>query len=54
MAAHGGSGVALVTLPILFNIGFTLLAMRFDYPDVLREPTREVLSRFRKAARAWS
>jgi hypothetical protein len=36
---------ALVALPILFNIGFTLLNMRLDYPDVLREPTQEVLRR---------
>jgi hypothetical protein len=40
------TGVTLITLPILFNVGFTLLAMLFDYPDVLREPTREVLGRF--------
>ena len=42
------TGAALVALPILFNVGFTLLAMRFDYPDVLREPTHEVLKRFRE------
>jgi hypothetical protein len=42
------TGAALVALPILFNIGFTLLNMRFDYPDVLREPTQEVLRRYRE------
>lgn len=42
------TGAALIALPILFNVGFTLLAMRFDYPDVLREPTHEVLKRFRE------
>jgi hypothetical protein len=42
------TGAALVALPTLFNIGFTLLNMRFDYPDVLREPTQEVLRRYRE------
>jgi Domain of unknown function (DUF4386) len=42
------TGVVLVALPILFNVGFTLLAVRFDYPDILREPTHEVLRRFRE------
>jgi hypothetical protein len=37
----------LIGVPILFNIGFALLAQRFDYPDVLREPTHDVLERFR-------
>jgi Domain of unknown function (DUF4386) len=38
----------LIAVPILFNVGFTLLAQRFDYPDVLRQPTDEVLKRFRE------
>jgi uncharacterized protein DUF4386 len=42
------TGAVLVALPILFNVGFMLLAMRFNYPDVLREPTHEVLRRFRE------
>jgi hypothetical protein len=37
----------LIAVPILFNVGFALLAMRFDYPNVLREPTQEVLKHFR-------
>jgi hypothetical protein len=40
------TGLMLIAVPILFNVGFTLLATRFDYPDVLREPTAEVLKRF--------
>jgi len=40
------AGVFLIGVPILFNVGFTLLAQRFDYPDVLRQPTHEVLERF--------
>jgi hypothetical protein len=42
------TGALLVALPILFNVTFALLSMRFDYPDVLREPTAEVLCRFRE------
>jgi hypothetical protein len=41
------AGVALIAVPILFNVGFTLLAQRFDYPDVLRRPTHEVPDRCR-------
>ena len=41
------AGVVLIAVPILFNAGFTMLAERFDYPDVLRRPTHEVLERFR-------
>jgi len=42
------TGAVLIAVPILFNLGFTLLAQRFDYPDVLRQPTHEVLLRFRQ------
>jgi Domain of unknown function (DUF4386) len=41
------AGIVLIAVPILFNAGFILLAQRFDYPDVLRRPTHEVLERFR-------
>jgi Domain of unknown function (DUF4386) len=41
------AGIVLIAVPILFNVGFGLLAQRFDYPDVLRRPTHEVLERFR-------
>lgn len=43
------TGATLIAVPILFNAGFTLLAKRFDYPDVLRRPTHEVLEHFRQA-----
>ena len=33
--------------PIWFNTWFAVLAKRFEYPDVLRRPPAEVLSRFR-------
>lgn len=41
-------GVMLVVLPVAFNVAFAGLSVTFGYPDVLREPTREVLSRFRE------
>ena len=40
------AGVLLVTLPISYNVLFTLLARSFDYPDILRRPTEEILRRF--------
>lgn len=33
--------------PIWFNVWFAVLARRFDYPDILRRPTDEILARFR-------
>ena len=41
------AGALLVVVPIGFNVAFALLAARFDYPDVLRRPTSEVLALFR-------
>jgi hypothetical protein len=41
------AGLLLVGVPLAFNAAFALLAARFDYPDVLRRPTDEVLARFR-------
>jgi Domain of unknown function (DUF4386) len=40
------TGVLLITLPIAYNGLYTLLARTFDYPDILRRPTGEVLERF--------
>jgi uncharacterized protein DUF4386 len=40
------AGILLVIVPVAFNVAFTLLAMRFDYPSILRRPTTEVLARF--------
>jgi Domain of unknown function (DUF4386) len=41
------TGLLLIATPIAFNASFALLAARFDYPDILRRPTDEVLARFR-------
>jgi hypothetical protein len=40
------TGLLLLVLPVAYNLLFTLLARRFDYPDILRQPTSEVLARF--------
>ena len=39
---------ALIALPILFNVFYAALILRFSYPGILREPTTEILSRFSK------
>jgi Domain of unknown function (DUF4386) len=40
------AGASLIFLPLAFNAFFFLLGRRFDYPDILRRPTEEILSRF--------
>ena len=47
MSASAVAGLFLIGVPLAFNAVFALLAARFDYPDVLRRPTPEVLERFR-------
>jgi Domain of unknown function (DUF4386) len=46
------AGMLLIALPIAFNVAFGMLAARFDYPDVLRRPTGEVLAAFRAGGRS--
>jgi hypothetical protein len=41
------AGVVLIVAPLWFNTSFALLGKRFDYPDILRRPTPEILDRFR-------
>jgi hypothetical protein len=40
------TGVLLIGLPLAYNGLYTLLARAFDYPDILRRPTNEILARF--------
>ena len=40
------AGALLIFVPLAFNALFLLLARRFDYPDILRRPTEDILSRF--------
>jgi uncharacterized protein DUF4386 len=46
------AGLLLIAVPLAFNGAFALLAARFDYPDVLRKPTAEVLASFRAGGTA--
>ncbi len=41
------AGVLLIAAPLWFNATFAVLGKRFDYPDILRRPTEEILDRFR-------
>lgn len=47
MSPATAAGVLLIVLPLAFNVAFAALAAKFDYPDILRKPTEEILHRFR-------
>ena len=47
MSTTEAAGTLLIVLPLAFNIAFAGLAAKFDYPDILRRPTSDVLARFR-------
>ena len=40
------AGALLILIPIVFTVCFTLLQTLFEYPDILRQPTAEVLTKF--------
>ncbi|HYO44683.1 MAG TPA: DUF4386 family protein [Candidatus Limnocylindrales bacterium] len=44
-------GVLLVALPIAFNVLFLALARTFEYPDILRHETDDILGRFTAGGR---
>jgi hypothetical protein len=46
MSTQAVAGLFLIAVPVAFNVAFGMLAARFEYPDILRRPTAEVLSRF--------
>lgn len=46
MRTEVATGVLLIVLPVAYNLLYTLLARTFDYPDILRRSTTEVLERF--------
>ncbi len=46
MSVDAWAAVFLIAAPVWFNVTFTMLAKRFDYPDVLREPAGTILERF--------
>ncbi len=40
------TGISAISLAVVFNLPFSYLAQHFGYPDILRHPPEEVLSRF--------
>jgi hypothetical protein len=52
MSAATVAGVLLIAVPLAFNVAFARLAATFDYPDVLRKPTADVLAAFRAGGTA--
>jgi hypothetical protein len=40
------AGLLLIVVPVAFSVCFTLLQMLFEYPDILRQPTADVLTKF--------
>ena len=53
---HGDSGRSAADAgPLAFNASFAAPAARFDYPDIPRRPTDEILERYRRrhGTRGW-
>ncbi len=48
-SARTATGILLIAVPVVFTLGFTGLQMTFEYPDILRHPAAEVLTRFAHA-----
>lgn len=46
MTIEGAAGALLIFVPLGFNTFFFLLGRRFNYPNILRSPTEDILSRF--------
>ncbi len=42
------TGLLFIIGAVLVNIPYTLLIMNFDYPDILREPTGHILTRYQE------
>src|SRR5918996_1587472 len=40
------AGFLLIAVPLAFTVCFTLLGQQFEYPDILRQPTSDVLTKF--------
>ncbi len=46
MTLHTLTAIAMIVLPVVFNLVFFGLGRSFDYPDILRKPTEHILQRF--------
>jgi hypothetical protein len=40
------AGLLLIIIPLAFTALFTLLQVQFEYPDILRQPTADILTKF--------
>lgn len=40
------TGLMSILVPVVFTVCFVLLQQRFEYPDILRQPTGDVLAKF--------
>ncbi len=49
MTSMRSTGILLIAVPIVFTAGFTGLQLTFEYPDILRHPAGEALTRFAAA-----
>jgi uncharacterized protein DUF4386 len=46
VAVRRAAGILLVVVPLGFTVCFTMLQQLFEYPDILRQPTADVLAKF--------
>ena len=46
LTTRRAAGVLLILVPLMFIVCFTLLGELFEYPDILRQPTGDVLTKF--------
>ena len=46
------TGLLFIVGTVLINIPYTLLIINFDYPDILRQPNAEILTRFQAGGNA--
>jgi hypothetical protein len=46
LSTRTAAGTLLVIVPIGFTVCFTLLQQLFEYPNILRQPTADVLAKF--------
>jgi hypothetical protein len=47
MTPRRAAGLLLILIPVGFTVCFSLLQALFEYPDILRQPTADVLTKFR-------
>src|SRR5437588_7829608 len=46
LAIRRAAGILLVVVPLGFTVCFTLLQQLFEYPNILRQPTADILAKF--------